>query len=277
MSGFHNHLVQWNLTPDGEPIITATSHLLPVLSNCLPAMLKIALVLEEKGGGALMAWWEGNGAARVLARDGDAVLLERATGSKSLAVMACDDEKGGDGEEGGDDEACRIICNVVAKLHAPRERPIPPVIPLTQWFRELAPGAAMHGGILALCAETARELLAHPQDEGILHGDIHHGNILEFGERGWLAIDPKGLWGERGFDYANLFCNPDPKAAAAPGRVARRADSVAEAAGLDRRRLLSWVLAYSGLSAAWMLSDGEAPDHALTIAFQAAAELGIIV
>ena len=262
---FAQYLSRWNLTPDGEPIITTTSHLLPVLSSHLPAMLKIALVPEEKGGGALMAWWEGNGAAHVLAQDSEAVLLERATGSKSLADMA---------HNGGDGEACRIICAVVARLHAPRDRPAPAVVPLARWFEELAPAAALHGGILTLCAETACDLLAHPQDEAVLHGDIHHENILDFEERGWLAIDPKGLFGERGFDFANLFCNPNPEIATAPGRVARRADIVAEAAGLDRTRLLRWVLAWSGLSAAFLLSDGEAPDHAFQIAFQAAAELG---
>jgi len=52
-------------------------------------------------------------------------------------------------------------------------------------------------------------LLADQHDVGVLHGDIHHGNILDFGPRGWLTIDPKGLIGERDFDYANLFCNPD--------------------------------------------------------------------
>lgn len=261
---FTEYLTRWNLTPDGEPIITSTSRLLPVLFRHSPAMLKIALVPEEKGGGALMAWWNGDGAARVLAHGGDALLLERATGSRSLAEMARTDT---------DDEACRILCNAVAPLHAPRDAPVPAVVPLIDWFRELSPIAKEHGGILTLCTETAHTLLALPQDETILHGDIHHENILDFGDRGWLAIDPKGLKGERGFDYANMFCNPDPQIAAEPGRVARRADVVAEAASLDRRRLLMWVLAWSGLSAAWMLGDGKAPDHILRVAAQAAAEL----
>jgi streptomycin 6-kinase len=66
-----------------------------------------------------------------------------------------------------------------------------------------------------------------------LHGDIQHGNILDFGSRGWLAIDPKGLIGERSFDYANLFCNPEAAVALAPRRLARQVDVVAEAAGLS--------------------------------------------
>jgi streptomycin 6-kinase len=46
-------------------------------------------------------------------------------------------------------------------------------------------------------AATARELLAKPSEVVILHGDIHRGNVLDFGPRGWLASDPKGLVGER--------------------------------------------------------------------------------
>ena len=261
---FTEYLTRWNLTPDGEPIITPTSRILPVRCEDMPAMLKTVLVPEEKLSGAVMSWWGGWGAAEVLAWDGDALLLERATGRRSLAEMA---------RAGQDDEACRVICGVVTALHGPRRAMAPPGTPLAEWFHDLFPAAEMHGGIWTLCAGAARELLAHPQGNQLLHGDIHHGNILDFGERGWRAIDPKGLSGERGFDYANLFCNPDPQTATTPGRVARRADVVAEAASIDRRRLLLWVLAWSGLSAAWMLGDGEAPDHALRVAAQAAAEL----
>ena len=138
------------------------------------------------------------------------------------------------------------------------------------------PAAAAHGGILARCAMEARALLATPRDEVPLHGDIHHGNVLDFGpERGWLAIDPKRLYGERAFDYANLFCNPDRETATAPGRLARRANLVAEESGLDRTRLLRWVLVWAGLSATWMMEDGGAtPEVVLSVAEMAAAELG---
>ena len=45
------------------------------------------LISARRRGGALMAWWDGDGAARVLARHGDALLLERAMGPRSLAAM----------------------------------------------------------------------------------------------------------------------------------------------------------------------------------------------
>ncbi|MGR6035548.1 MAG: aminoglycoside phosphotransferase family protein [Candidatus Nitrosoglobus sp.] len=261
---FDEYLNEWGLKVDGDPIITHGSRLLPVRINDTPAMLKIAIDSEEKFGTLLMTWWNGEGAARVFAHKNDALLMERAQGTGSLLHMALN---------GRDDEASRIICHVVAQLHEPRGHPPPELIPLSQWFQELGPAAEKHGGILMVCASVARQLLASPQDIVVLHGDIHHANILDFGPRGWLAIDPKRLIGERGFDYANLFCNPELATVTAPGRLARQLDVVVEAAGLERRRLLKWILAYAGLSAAWFLGDGETAETDLAVAEVAAAEL----
>jgi streptomycin 6-kinase len=133
--------------------------------------------------------------------------------------------------------------------------------------------AAKHGGILAQAAATARALLDQPREIGVLHGDLHHDNVLDFRERGWLAIDPKRLLGERCFDFANIFRNPDLAIAKAPGRLARQATIIAEAARLERTRLLRWILAYAGLSAAWILGDGDDAALDLTVAELAAAEL----
>ncbi|PXW82934.1 streptomycin 6-kinase [Ruegeria sp. P4] len=267
---FEPYLTGWNLVADGAPIATHAAHLLPVVKDGSPAMLKLSHEADERLGGVLMEWWDGNGAARVLARDGEALLMERATGPASLSDMA---------RSGQDDEACLIICAAAAQLHAPRSKPLPELTPLAEWFSDLWPAADRHGGILTRSAEAARTLLADPQEVTALHGDLHHGNVLDFGPRGWLAIDPKYLVGERGFDFANIFTNPDlanpsQPVATQPGRFARRLDVVASASGLERRRLLSWVLAWTGLSASWFLGE----DHPLAeidlrIAHMAAAEL----
>jgi streptomycin 6-kinase len=265
---FDDYLARWGLVPDGAPIVTRAARLLPVRRGSEAAMLRIAVHPDAKGGGVLMSWWDGQGAARVLAMDEDGLLLERAEGSRSLADYArC----------GRDDEATRIICNVTAELHAPRGKPIPDLVALDQWFEALWPAAVTHGGLLARSADAARALLSAPQDVGVLHGDLHHGNMLDFGPRGWLAIDPNRLRGERGFDYANLFCNPDMDdpahpVAVVPERFQRRLAIVAECGRLERARLLAWILAYTGLSAAWLIHDGESADIDLRIAALALAE-----
>jgi streptomycin 6-kinase len=265
---FDDYLRRWDLVPDGAPIVTHTSCLLPVRRGGEPAMLKLTTNDEERLGGALMQWWDGDGAARVLAREGSALLLERAMGPNSLTDMA---------RTGQDDEACRILCAVAERLHAPRPAPLPELMPLPRLFRELAPAAAIHGGILARCADTAQALLAEPRDVTVLHGDLHHGNVLDFETRGWLAIDPKGVVGERGFDFANIFTNPDlddptRPVATAPDRFARRLELVAEAAQIEPRRLLLWIFAWTGLSAAWFLGDGQSPAIDLQVAELVAAE-----
>ncbi len=266
---FEPYLQRWSLAIDGEAFSSPSGALLPVRQHGVAAMLKIAKAAEEQAGNRLMARWDGDGAAPVLACSGDgmALLMQRAQGPQSLAQMVA---------QGHDDEATHILCAAAMRLHAPRTAPAPPLVPLAQWFQALWPGAARHGGLFEHSARTARTLLAAPRDEGVLHGDIHHGNVLDFRSQGWLAIDPKGLRGECGFDFANILCNPDGATALAPGRFARRIDVIVGATGIERQRLLQWVLAWAGLSAIWMLEeDGDDPAGTLKVAQLAAAALGI--
>lgn len=249
-------LERWKLIPDGPPLATHTSQLLPVkiAADGMKAMLKITHDESERLGCALMAWWEGNGAARVIHHEKGAILLQRATGSASLSMLSRD---------GRDAEACRIMCRTANQLHRPRKKPLPQLEPLHDWFRPLKPAARTHGGILTRSADIADALLATPQDEVVLHGDLHHENVLDFGPSGWLAIDPKGIKGERGFDYANIFTNPDlsnplPRTAVVPDIFKQRLEIVSEMAELDRERLLMWIIAWCGLSATWSL-DINAP------------------
>ncbi|MBB2676361.1 UNVERIFIED_ORG: streptomycin 6-kinase [Rhizobium esperanzae] len=263
---FAPYLDRWSLISDGEPILTHSSRLLPVLWQDRPAMLKVATDNDERYGALLMQWWDGDGAAHVYAHEGDAVLLERATGKRLLLAMAMNGE---------DDEASRILCRTAARLHAPRPKPLPDPIPLTRWFRELEPTADKVGGTFADCSTVANALLSDPREVTILHGDIHHGNILDFETRGWLAIDPKRLHGERGFDFANIFANEELPTITDPSRFRRQLAIVSMEARLEPKRLLQWIAAYSGLSAAWFLGDANTPqvETALTVARLALSEL----
>jgi streptomycin 6-kinase len=117
---FEEHINRWQLIVDGDPIITPGARLLPVRYNDNVAMLKIATVNEEKLGGQCMNWWEGKGAAQVLAIQDNAILLERAMGDKKLVEFV---------HKGLDDEATRIICHTIAKLHKPNNKPIPKLTP----------------------------------------------------------------------------------------------------------------------------------------------------
>jgi streptomycin 6-kinase len=272
LDDFQPWLDRWRLTPDGAPFKTRFgSKLLAVRSGGASAMLKIAFGEEERRGADILNWFAGEGAVRILAHDDPALLMERAAGPRSLAAMA---------RQGEDDAAMAILCRAAARLHEIRAAPPPAsLVPLDVWFRDLPKAAAKRGGIFEASWAAAQALLAEPRDVRPLHGDLHHDNVLDGGLsddgglRGWLAIDPKGLMGEIGFDYANMVCNPGIEVSGAPGVLARRARIVCNATGFAPRRFLTWVLAWTGLSAAWTLdSGGEAPP-ALEIARLAQAEL----
>jgi streptomycin 6-kinase len=262
-------LLRWHLEPDGEPFETgyAKSLLMPVRRGAGRAMLKLAADPDERRGAMQMAWWAGGGAAPVLAHGGEALLMTRLEGPLSLTEMA---------KAGRDDEASRILCAVADRLHAPGRDPPDGLVPLERWFRALAPAAATHGGVLAVSSATAEALFAEPREPCVLHGDLHHANVLDGGSLGWLAIDPKGLFGERGYDYANILCNPDGPTAIAPGRLVAQAAVIAEAARLPLCRLLAWTHAHAGISAAWCMQDGFDPAAALAIAEIAGAELAAV-
>ncbi|HAU0495591.1 TPA: 3'-kinase [Legionella pneumophila] len=239
MDHFQPYLEKWTLFPDGKPIITPSSHLLPVKYQNTPCMLKVALIEEEQIGGEVMVWWNGQGAA-------------------SLAAMV---------KQGKDDEASQIICSVVSKLHSVSYKPRPSkIVPLSEWFRSLNRACEQYGGILKKAYLTSQKLLQDMQQITVLHGDIHHQNILDFGSAGWLAIDPKGLLGNPYYDYANIFCNPDEEIATSPGRLERQAHVISEKASLDYHRLLQWIFAYAGLSAAWHFEEDSSADLALKVA-----------
>lgn len=243
---------RWRLQRDGALLTTHSSWVLAVRQGDTPAMLKVARIPDEEAGYRLLTWWDGQGAARVFASAAGALLMERAFGAGDLAQMAW---------SGQDDEACRILCRTAARLHAPRSGPLPDLHPLQEWFQPLFRLAAEHAA-LAPAASVARQLLAAPREVCPLHGDLHHENVLDFGERGWLAIDAHGLLGERTFDYANIFTNPDLSdpdrpLAVLPGRLEARLRIVAVETGLEPERLLRWIVAWTGLSAAWFIDDGE--------------------
>ena len=259
-------LARWSLLPDGDLLTTRSSWVLPVRYQDLPAMLKVARIPDEEAGFRLLTWWNGQGAARVFESTQGVLLIERALGTSNLAQMAW---------SGQDDDACRILCDTAARLHAPRSGPTPDLHPLEDWFQPLFELAPAHSA-LAPTAEVARQLLAAQREVVPLHGDLHHENVLDFGSRGWLAIDPHGLLGDRCFDYANLFTNPDLSdpsrpLATLPGRLERRLEIVVAATGLAPDRLLRWIVAWTGLSAAWFIDDGDDAGAAIDLAINATA------
>jgi streptomycin 6-kinase len=230
---------------------------MPVRREGLPAMLKVFKPhSDERDGAAFLRYLDGKAAVHVLVADDQALLMERVDGARSLAAMAL---------SGADDEAGEVLAETILRLHAPRSGPIPAtLVPLEAQFAALFRRAAEHE-VLARCATIARRLLETQREIVPLHGDLHHNNVLDGGPRGWLAIDPKSLLGERTYETANLLRNPWPHAAFVhdAGRMRRLADLYSARLGMDATRTLAFAFAHCGLGAAWDMDDGFDPGYSL--------------
>jgi streptomycin 6-kinase len=253
-----SYLSRWKLS-GAEPLATtATSAVYLVDYNGEKAVLKLLTDLgqkDETGGAAALTSFNGHGAVRLLQHDKGAQLLEYAGGEDLKALVA----------RGGDEEAAGIIASVLNQLHLAKA-PAEGLWPLKTWFRALFeyPGDEP---LFMRAAVVAEMLLKANEDPRVLHGDIHHENIRQSG-RGWLALDPKGLYGPRLYDAANTLCNPAGMEALTEneGRLLKIAGLLAEKLAAPRQRVMAWVYAYAALSAAWSLQDKQDPKHALAIA-----------
>lgn len=224
-------------------------------------------VEDELRGAHLLRWRRGEGAVRLLGIDGRRMLLEHA-GERMLSH---------DLAEQGDTIATEIAAEVMARLLSSSKRPVPPDLqPLRKRFDSLFAKAtadrnAGRGSLYVEAAAIAERLLSDPKNVRPLHGDLHHDNIMH-GSRGWLAIDPKGLIGDPGFDAANLFYNPLDRddLCLAPERIGSMAQAFAKVLGQDEPTLLDHAVAYGCLSASWHHEDGNETDERRELAVAAA-------
>jgi streptomycin 6-kinase len=193
-------------------------------------------------------WFSGHGAARVLAVDRaeGTLLLERVRPGATLDLV-------------GEDEAVAAAAGVMRALWRPPVAGLPfPTI--REWGESLPRGSRAAGVFGELCDSSAAPV--------VLHGDLHHFNILRAHD-GWLAIDPKGVVGEPAYETGALLRNPKPALLDLPdpARVLRRrAALLAQALEFDLDRVLGWAYAQAVLSAAWYVEDGEDPSYALAVA-----------
>lgn len=272
---------RWSLTLH-PPFANLTYHYVVPATRAdgLACVLKLGVPNPElTSEAAALRVYDGRGAARLVAAEtaNGALLLERLQPGAPLSQLE------------DDAQATSIAAQVMRQLW----RPAPEdgqFYSLRRWFRALGEYREQYpdgnGPLAASLVERAAavfdELMADPQPAVLLHGDLHHDNILAAARAPWLAIDPKGLVGDPGFEVGALLYNynPMPRLRQMPnlrGVLARRVDQLADELGLDRNRLLAWGFASAVLSAVWSVED-KAPDDwataTLTIA-QSLADLMI--
>ena len=206
---------------------------------------------------AALRFYNGHGACRLLEADPEKgmLLLEHLQPGQMLSTLE------------DDEQATRIAGEVMSQLWRPVPENNDSFIKLKDWFDGFKRLRRRYNGgtgpLPEKLVETAEalssDLLSENKDVTLLHGDFHHYNVLE-SERGWLAIDPKGVIGSKGYEVGPLLTNPidrflneiNPKV-----QTEKRIAILSEMLGMERERIRSWAICHAVLSAWWSLEDGE--------------------
>ncbi|MEK6343886.1 MAG: aminoglycoside phosphotransferase family protein [Curtobacterium sp.] len=257
---------RWGLRPGTVIEGGSVSHVRAVTTaDGTPAVLKLSFPHREaRDEAAALAWWDGHGAVRLLARVPDdpfVLLLERCEPGTRL----------GDRTDLGAAERLTIGADAAARLWAagvPDDSPFERLVDVCdEWallaeerMRTLAP--PLDPGVVRQGVALLRDLPRSAPHEVVVHGDHNPGNVLAAGREPWLVIDPKPMTGDPAYDLCPLlmqvddpFALPDPVSA-----VVDRTALVADRTGLDAERIHAWSVARLVESALWYVSRGELPE-----------------
>ncbi|MFI2127767.1 aminoglycoside phosphotransferase family protein [Streptomyces sp. NPDC020299] len=243
-------LDRWGLRLDGPSMygVSALVLLVAVRSDGAPAVLKLQLTDEESVGEPVaLRVWDGDGAVRLLAHDPGTgtMLLERLDPARMLSHVP--DSRA----------AVLVVARLLAHLSS---------FPAPEGMRRLGDIAAAMlertppvldrvpdvsaRRLVADCAAAVREVAGEPGDR-LLHWDLHYENVLAAGRAPWLAIDPKPLSGDPGFDLWPALVNRFDA-----GEVRWRFDAMTEVLGLDRGRARAWTLGRLLQNCLWDVESG---------------------
>ncbi|MEU4803786.1 aminoglycoside phosphotransferase family protein [Actinosynnema sp. NPDC023587] len=184
---------RWGLEPERELSGGRSSHTLLCRRGSAAVVLKLTpdpeIAAEEAA--ALHAWEAVPRVVALLAQDvaAGALLLEGLEPGTPAAY----------GPE---------YLEVLTALHIPAPGGILPLAGRVDYMYALA--ARTKPGDYSAAHAAATELARDPVPAVLLHGDLHFGNVLDAGERGLVAIDPRPCAGDAAFDAADfVFAAPD--------------------------------------------------------------------
>ncbi len=172
---------KWNLI-DPIPVDNLSyNYVLYATQDLKPVILKLSLDPEDlkREAEALQAF-SGYGGIDIIDYQPNALLMIRATPGHSLSVKR--------------DEALKIACEIAKKLH---QAPIPKnnsFLTIESRFAYLDQNWNIPIDHLKRARELKQQISAMSGQRVLLHGDLHHDNILANGND-WLVIDPKGVIG----------------------------------------------------------------------------------
>jgi streptomycin 6-kinase len=242
----------WGVTIE-RAAMTQTSALVYGKHAGKPVVMKIAKRAgDEWRSGEIAAAFGGRGVAHVYGHIGGAALLEHVQPGEQLASLAV---------AGRDDETTDILAALIGRM-SPGDPPsgCPTVDEWGAAFASyLGSGDERVPRVLVEPAQRIyAELCRTQRNPALLHGDLQHYNVLRDDQRGWLAVDPKGVVGELEYELGAMLRNPRgvPELYTLES-AERRLEKFGAALGIDIERARAWGFAQAVLAAIWLLEDGQ--------------------
>ncbi|HEY4963930.1 MAG TPA: aminoglycoside phosphotransferase family protein [Candidatus Saccharimonadales bacterium] len=262
------HEQQWSVEVLA-PFPLSYNYVAPVTrADGTQAVLKIGYPTDRefKSEIAALKVFNGEGIAQLLEADEEksVILIERITPGNALSSL--DD----------DNDATKIIARVMRQLH----KPLPAnhkFITIEDWASAIpqykkwytAEQSPLPMSLVTKAEQLFERLIATSAPAMLVHGDLHHDNILDSGERGWVAIDPKGIAAEPAYEVAAMIRNPYEKLKEVTDLaplLRQRIITLSQELNFDPQRILDWCFAQTMLSAVWSVGEVKGPEHALRVA-----------
>ena len=133
---------------------------------------------------------------------------------------------------------------------------------ISDWLKTIYQDHPLPKEQLQKARAWADELLSTSSENVVLHGDFHHGNIIQCGNQ-YKVIDPKGVIGERAYDMACFIRNPLKVIIQNPHLISKRIQQFSHAFDIDEARLIKWCFVHGMLSACWRMEDNQDPKDTL--------------
>jgi streptomycin 6-kinase len=115
----------------------------------------------------------------------------------------------------------------------------------------------MDAKLLAKAGSLFSELTADRSNDVVLHGDLHHDNIIRSGSS-WKVIDPHGYLGDPVAEVGVMIRNPMdsfPNDVSPAQVVETRLNILKEELPFDPQKIKAWSFVMTILSAAWNMHD----------------------
>lgn len=218
-----------------------------------PIILKLGLDVDAlKREAKALKHFKEHGAVNIIAESEGMLLLERAIPGSNLKLYFPTREV----------ESIQIFCDVMKRLHI---SPHPEIeFPhVRDWLRALDMAWDIPGKYLQKARELRDQLLATSTESCLLHGDLHHENILQNGQ-GWVMIDPKGVIGEPIFEVAAFIRNPIPELLRlnnAEEIIQNRIKLIGKILNIEVVRIVRWCFVESVLGWIWQIQDNLDPSY----------------